>query len=1146
VRGFIPSALYVDDDGAPRGARFVHARTRFVFDYLRVESAPQAFLYVTTYLASDGGEAHTQEHLLLGRGNQGRRLGNIEHAMLARSSAFTAQYRTAYHFYTVSGVDTFWPLLRANLGALLHPDYSDEEVRREVRDFGVTKAPGGALALTEKGTVYNEMVNRFDQADERAWFELARMIYGAEHPLAHVGGGTPEGIRELTPEKIHRFHEAHYRLGNMGMVAAFPSSAPLGAVLDGMRETLDAFAAPSDAGARFMTEADVPPPRGAPPGSLRVVDYPLTSTDHPGPMRFAWPARRRLDPGELVAMEAFLDAFGSGPGSTLYAALVDRKTRELDVGATRVWCGPSTDPGQPVYLGLEDVAASHGDEASLRAVRDVVLAKLAAIASLPDGSPELEAFQERYRARLVDARRGVDKFLDTPPEFGERSTGDRWIMHLERWVLVAPGFRKRLSTKDALDHAFTLAGAAKNPWRERIRAWGLLDTPYAVAARPSPALRKRFDDDLRARLDGELARLKRVYSASDDGEALRRRAADVARGDEEIARAEATVPMAPFIANPPLTQDDGLVWKETVIGGVPVVASTFEGMKSATIGLALRIESVPEEMLPYLALLPRLMRDVGVLRDGEPIPYQEVEDRLRREVLGVDAGFDVRFPKERAELVLEASGNDVDETRRALGWVRDFLLHPDWRPENLPRVRDVVTEQMKRQHDTMTGVEEQWLTTAAAAVWRQDEPVLAHTGSFLTRAHDAFRLSWMLDGGADVRGFVPFLRSLAAAGAKGDRASLGRLAAVLAGADAKAAPLPGGLAGYVAAARALPPAARPHVEKAGHDLGELLADVPDASLARDWAELCGQMADGAASPPAGALTSIAKTLAAVRHANVARVWMVGSSRHQAAIHSDLERLLGALDPAPAPHVELAPGGRVAARARARGAAAADAPFVALINPNKTNASLVHAARGVTYDDPTDAALVDYLAANVFNGTGGHALFKRIWGAGLAYSGYAWTSPHAGRVELYSDRCADVAGLLRFVDGEVRRAPADPRFVDYAVTTAFWSRVAGTYESRARDMADDRISGSTPEQVRAFRRRLLALRSRPDLGEVLHARLAPVFASLVPSLAPGTAPPPGTTFFVVGAEAQVAAYERELRSALGEGTTVLRAYPRDFW
>ena len=276
--GFVAKALYVDDDGRPRGARFFHERTRFVFDYLAIESAPQAFVYATTYPTSDGGAPHTQEHLLLGKGNKGRWLGNYDHVMLADWSAATWQYRTGYHFHTSAGTDAFWGILRTQLDALLHPDYSDEDIRREVRNFGVAKQPDGRLMLDEKGTVYNEMVRTYESPSTLGWDALGRLVYGSDHPLALSQGGTPEGIRALTPEEIRRFHDAHYQLANMGMVAAFPSSVTLSAVLAKVGEALDALAPASDT-RRYMTEADVPPAHVAQPGALRVVDYPYATAD---------------------------------------------------------------------------------------------------------------------------------------------------------------------------------------------------------------------------------------------------------------------------------------------------------------------------------------------------------------------------------------------------------------------------------------------------------------------------------------------------------------------------------------------------------------------------------------------------------------------------------------------------------------------------------------------------------------------------------------------------------------------------------------------------------------------------------------------------------------------------------------------------
>src|SRR5687768_7185222 len=46
VRGFTATSLYLDDADKPIGARFMHDATGFTFDYLRIETAPQGFIWV--------------------------------------------------------------------------------------------------------------------------------------------------------------------------------------------------------------------------------------------------------------------------------------------------------------------------------------------------------------------------------------------------------------------------------------------------------------------------------------------------------------------------------------------------------------------------------------------------------------------------------------------------------------------------------------------------------------------------------------------------------------------------------------------------------------------------------------------------------------------------------------------------------------------------------------------------------------------------------------------------------------------------------------------------------------------------------------------------------------------------------------------
>ncbi|HET9986917.1 MAG TPA: hypothetical protein VFQ65_00315, partial [Kofleriaceae bacterium] len=224
VHGYTVAAVYLDDADQPVGAKLVHDKTGFQLDYLRIESAPQGYIWVNSYPTSDQGEPHTQEHLLLGKGNRGRRLGSSEAMSLATSSAFTEQWHTAYHFHTVAGPDVYWSVFENELDALLDPDYTDEEIRREVRNFGVDKAADGTLHLEEKGTVYNEMVRAYEDPEAILYRTLHQLAYGPKHPLALESGGFPAAIRTMTPKDIRTFHDDHYTLANMGVIGAFPSA----------------------------------------------------------------------------------------------------------------------------------------------------------------------------------------------------------------------------------------------------------------------------------------------------------------------------------------------------------------------------------------------------------------------------------------------------------------------------------------------------------------------------------------------------------------------------------------------------------------------------------------------------------------------------------------------------------------------------------------------------------------------------------------------------------------------------------------------------------------------------------------------------------------------------------------------------------
>jgi Zn-dependent M16 (insulinase) family peptidase len=1100
------------------------------------------------------GEPHTQEHLLLGKGDRGRKLGSSEAMSLAESSAFTAQWRTAYHFHTVAGQAVFWPVFENHLDALLNPDYTDEEIRREVRNFGVDKADDGKLRLEEKGTVYNEMVRTFESPDTQAWETAGRLVYGPKHPLAMTSGGAPDAIREMTPQHIRTFHAAAYHLANMGMIGAFPSSMQLGDVLDHTAAILQKESGrkaprvtdPGGSGSggspkrAVMSEADLPKPEAAAAGTIKVVEYPYASTTNPGPIMFVWPATRSLDQTEHTLLGLFLDAFAGDESTTLYKKLIDSKTRVMDVGASGVWSMTSNDQGQPVYIGLAGVKADKLDDKTVGDVRTLVLAELARIAKLPDGDPELVALVDKLKSRVIDLRRRLNKFLDTPPGFGIRGTGSSWSDHLHE-LSKTKGFKKSLTFRPELAAIDQILASKQNPFKDRLETWGLLDAPYGVAARPSPTERARLDSERKKRVDAELARLQQQYATKDGPSTLAKYQTDYDAETKKLEDSQKAAELPPLVATPPMTLDDGLIYATNSVGKIQVFTATFDSMASARVQLSFGVRDriAPDDQM-FLAALPTLMSDAGVIVDGKPIAADEMRERMRKEILELSVYYADNPKTGRIELVLGGAGNGVGETKQALVWMQRVLFKPDWRVENLPRLRDLIDQSLTGLRQRMLGAEEGWVEDPRDAWWLQSAQY-AHTSSFLTRAHDLHRLRWMLSDPGDAKAsdeVGKFLVVLADAKTL-KRAELMQLADALARGKAAG----GKLARFTGAAAALSAKAKPLAVQAGKDLGGLVPDLPDGSLGSDWNYLCREMAkDLAFGAPAalGKLEAVRKKLV---QASRARIVEVGSKANQDKLQPDVDALLEALPADDDSTVPAATDQPFKARLAERDPKATAPAFVGLVVPSTSSGVFLNLAPNVYYTDVKDDQVIDYLASNLYTGHGAHSIFMKTWAAGLAYSN--GLRPHIGdgTLHYYAERCPLLPQTLRFVIDQLKKATPDPNIARYAIAKAFDSRVAIGFEARASAMAANLVDQVTPEVVRAFRERVLEAAKRKDLATALFARMPAVYAKVLPGYG---APDPSAVYFVIGPEKQIAAYQDYLASAVGKDTTLYRIYPRDFW
>jgi len=1124
--GFRATSVYLNDADQPFGARFIHRKTGFTLDLIQVQSVPQAFVWVNSFPVSDKGEPHTQEHLLMGKGNAGRAYAASQSMTLTEATAFTMQWRTCYPFNTKAGLPVFYDEFKLELQALLHPDYTDEEIRREVRNFGVSENPANhELRLEEKGTVYNEMVSSMNNPDWALFRQMGIDLYGPTHPLAYNSGGNPSGIREMLPADIRNFHDRHYFLANMGAIVSLPKGETVAAELARLDQILNAVQ-PAPVHLKPESEDALPRPAPAPSGSVQIVDFPFENEQQPSYIGLAWPAVRKLDSRNTLLLRLFMDSFAGDTSTDLYRLFINSKTRRIDIGAQGVFSYLMQDEGYPVMIGFNQVAAVNLTEPKVKEVRAIVTAELARIAALPDGSPELAEFNALVRGRLVEQKRQLSKLVNSPPGFGARNGSSTWmeqLYHLNRELSLNGGsFRRSVTQKPDIEAVGQMLEGDKNLWRDLLPSWHLTDTePYGIAAHPSATLLKKQQEESLERSAAEAKRLEAKYKITGEQDAIRRYQKNY---DAESARLDVATNASAqkFLAAPPLTLDDQLEYKDAKLaGGIPIVSSVFDNMTSATTGLALRLDGVPEEDLVLVSLLPALLTETGVIDNGKPVPYEQMEELLRKQILSLNAAFSVNVRSNRVELMLRGAGNDLAESRRAIEWMRLVLEHPDWRPENLPRIRDLVDQSVARLRATMQGSEESWVMNPVMAYWNQTNPLYMSSSAFLTRAYNADRLRWMLkDVGAGEDRKAIAARVLKLADQASDRpqmiALLDRLKTET------------GVMKDVAA-----------------DLAQLLPDIPDASLQVDWRYLCTQIGRDLLATPEKTLDRLNALRSGLLAAGNARVWMVGSRANLDQLQAPLLELTNDLKSGSSAPVAYEANRRIDQRLRDHQGDSATPRFVGLYDSNLTGGVMATLVPSASYDDTGSDAQLDYLASRLFAGYGAHGVFTKTIGAGFAYSNGLRSSIHDGYAGYYAERMPEIPQTLHFAIDVIKKGPRDPKLAEYVIAMAFQeSNASGGYEARAEAMANDLADGVTPAKVRRFREAMLALRQSSDLAAQIFQRMDKVYGQQLPGYGLKAKDNPAAVNYIIGNDKQFRAMDADVQ--VREDEHVYKLYPRDYW
>jgi hypothetical protein len=1139
VADFVARAVYKDGGGAWVGTRWVHKGHGMPVTVLRIQSVPQVFLAFNTPPVSDRGEPHTGEHLLLGKGRKGKALSLEQDLSLVESTAWTSQTDVCYSWSCSAGKETFYRSVEHYLDALLLPDYTDEEIRREVCHIGpVRDAATGALSVDEQGTIYQEMVSTSEKRWS-LWTPLQKRVWGPDHPLARNAGGEPAEVRACQPQHVREFHAAHYHLGaGTEMIVALPDSIPEAEFLTCLSAQMAAIDATPELRARPKTVHVIPPARPQADKSLLRVPYPDANEDDVAMALLMWTPTPLGSQEDRVAGETLLSTLASGETSTLYKRLMDRATREVDVEATEMSAGVQASKIDlaPV-ISFDGLSPRSATRERVAAIVGVVRNEIERVAALPAGAAELKAFGEKALVKLAEREKYLKKQLSAPPLFGHRDGGSFWIDHL-RLLDQDPSFARSVSLTPVFATLRAEIASGRNPWTAAVRSLGLATEPYVAVSVPSRAELERRRAEHEQRVAGYLADLAQRYGLGKEG--LAKFAAEYEARTAEVETAQQGLPQPHLVPDAPLTLDPSIHLEPVVVAGVPGQRGVFDNLSFVETSVSFPI-TAREPELPWLAVLPSLLTETGVVEDGRPVPYDEAAARRGHDVYSLWAQYDMRPSRGRRELRVTASGVDLAEARRALDWFILCVKHAWLEPANLPRLRDVVAQEIQGVRTLLGEAEEHWVRNPASSLRWQADPVFLATTSIHARLFLLARCEWQLmdpPAGADAAAVAAGLDAMAAAGGADLATTSAQLDALIA--KWTDSPTPAGEKWRLPIARRMK---------------EMVGDMAPSSATADLAALVATCRRDLAVPAPDALADARRLAQEILVPTRARFVLTGSRANTEAIAARLPKLFADLEagtdsatataaPADAPARRL-----VDERLRAREPFAIPPVHYGLVNGAGSTGTFVLTARTGSYTDLDPATLDLDIAGRIFAGSGAHAFFMKTWGAGLAYSNGISASPSEGRMQYYAERCPDLVQTMAFVTDLVKKADAldDPYLLEYAVANGVAStRDSDEYERRARAAADDLVDGDTPERVAAYRRALLAIKDRPNAWPAVKARLREALQRVLPGLGRPLREAAASVFLTIGPAPMLDQWERYLREQDGKDERLFRIYGRDFW
>src|SRR6267378_586842 len=302
------------------------------------------------------GVAHILEHVVLA-GSQRYPVRDPFFSMTRRSlatfmNAFTSADWTMYPFSTRNKKD-FKNLLDVYLDATFFPRLDEDSFKQEGIRFEFEDPADPSSGLRHKGVVYNEMKGAL--ASPQA--AVQKLVGEALFPgltYAHISGGDPEHIPELTWSHLRQFHATHYH----------PSNAFFYTYGDqNLEETLANIEENAlERATRIEVDTSIPDVQRIKKPVKAAEPYPASAGEDntkKAQALVAWVTVHTGDSFRLLAMKVLTEVLLGNAASPLRKALIDSKLGTAMADGS----GLQDDYRETVFgAGLKDIASEDADQ----------------------------------------------------------------------------------------------------------------------------------------------------------------------------------------------------------------------------------------------------------------------------------------------------------------------------------------------------------------------------------------------------------------------------------------------------------------------------------------------------------------------------------------------------------------------------------------------------------------------------------------------------------------------------------------------------------------------------------------------------------------------------------------------------------------